>query len=185
MKRLSYVILGFIIGAFATYYLCPRPVDTDIDVDEHSIKSSIQEMSEMKPNKPKGVVTPSEAKVLNDNWTLHREAAVNAAARQQGRDKDDRSTWWSINDIEDYIIYSKHVTDSLGYNITGMRVYLGVYGKNAGQAKKNLTTMFVVPTIKEGTAKASTSLINFQGNGGDCPECPVLNSGHGGGKGYP
>lgn len=187
MKRFSSIILGFIIGAFATYYLCPRQVDSavDMDVDEHSIKSSMQEIAKTKVKKPKGVITPEEAKALSENWTKHREGAVNAAARKQGRDKDNRSTWWSLSDIEDYIAYSKHVTDSLGYNITGMRVYLGVYGNKAGKTKKDLTTMFVVPTIKEATAKASTSLINFQTNGGDCPTCPPLNHGGGGGQGYP
>ena len=172
MKKLSYIILGFLIGAFATYYLCPRQV---------------QDMqAEVKIIKPKGVITPTQAKALNNNWTKYREAAVDSAARQQGRNKDDRSTWWSLDDIENYIAYSKNQTDSLGYAMTGMRVYLGVYGKNAGQSKKDLTTMFMVPTVKKATAKASITPFSLSlQNNGDCPTCPPLNNGQGGGGSYP
>lgn len=172
MKKLSLIILGFIIGALATYFFCPRQMD---------------DMPEMKTKivKPKGVITPVQAKALNDNWTKYRKAAVDSAAQRQGREKDDRSAWWSVDAIENYIAYSKHQTDSLGYKLTGLRVYLGVYGNNAGQAKKNLTTMFVVPTIKGTTAKASTNPFSFVQREEDCPECLPLNAGSGGGSGYP
>ncbi len=171
MKKLSFIILGFLIGALATYFFCPRQVE---------------DIEDIKIIKPKGVVSPGQAKILNDNWTEYREPAVDSAARRQGRNKDDRSTWWSIDDLENYIAYSKQQTDSLGYSITGMRVYLGLYGKNAGQAKKNLTTMFIVPTVKKGKGKAGMTpfSLSFQNNG-DCPECPPLNNGTGGGSGYP
>ncbi|WP_341216226.1 hypothetical protein [uncultured Wocania sp.] len=172
MKKLSYIVLGFLIGAFATYYFCPRDLGEGV-VDVEIIK-------------PRGVIAPGQAKKLNDNWTEYREAAVDSAAKKQGRNKDDRSTWWSLNDIENYIAYSKHVTDSLKYDMTGIRVYLGVYGDNAGQTKKNLTTMFLVPTVKKGKANASMNPFNFSfQNNGDCPECPPLNEGSGGGSGYP
>ncbi len=171
MKKLSFIILGFLLGALATYFFCPRQVDYIEDV---------------KIIKPKGAIEPGKAKALNDNWTKFREAAVDSAAKKQGRNKDDRSTWWPIDDIENYIAYSKHVTDSLKYDMTGIRVYLGVYGDNAGRTKKNLTTMFLVPTIKKGKANASMNpfSLSFQNNG-DCPECPPLNKGGGGGQGYP
>lgn len=172
MKKLSLIIFGFIVGAFATYFFCPRQVD-DVPPMTGIVK-------------PKGVITPDQAKALNNNWTKYRQAAVDSAAKKQGRDKDDRSTWWSIDDIENYIAYSKQQTDSLGYGLTGLRVYLGVYGENAGRAKKNLTTMFIVPTVKGGKAKASTNpfSISLQNNG-DCPECPPMNEGQGNNGGYP
>lgn len=170
MKKLSYIILGFIIGALATYYFCPRQIDDGVDGIEIV--------------KPKDVITPDQAKILNNNWTEYRKAAVDSAAARQGREIDNRSTWWSIKNIENYIAYSKQQTDSLGYGLTGLRVYLGVYGKNAGQTKRDLTTMFIVPTVKKVKDKASMNPFNFQEEG-DCPECPPLNEGHGGGRGYP
>lgn len=169
MKNLIYIILGIIIGAVTTYYVVQKNLTDDIKI-----------------TKPKGVITPEQAKVLNDNWSRYRKAAVDSAAQKQGREIDNRSVWWSIEDIENYIAFSKKQTDSLKYNLTGMRVYLGVYGKNAGQAKKNLTTMFLVPTVKKLNSKGSMIPFVFQEDGANCEECDPLNAGHGGnGGGYP
>lgn len=168
MKKLGFIILGFLLGALLTYYFCPRQIDTT---------------EEMNIIKPKSVISVAQAKALNANWSQYREAAVDSAAKKQGRDKDNRWTHWSLDDVENYIAYSKNQADSLGYEMTGIRVYLGVYGDNAGQSKKNLTTMFMVPTGKKSHAEASMSLFNFIVND-DIPTSP-LNEGHGGGGGYP
>lgn len=166
MKNLIYTILGVIIGALLTYYFCPR----ELKADESE-----------KIVKPKGVISVEQAKKLNANWTLNRKAAVDSAAQKQGRNEDDRSTYWSLDDIENYLGYAKNQADSLGYQMTGIRVYLGVYGKNAGQTKKDLTTMFIVPTGK----KSKASSFNFRGNDEDIPEGEPLNNGDGGPSGYP
>lgn len=172
MKKTVYLILGFIIGALLTYYFCPRDLG--------------KTTAEIKIIKPKGVIPSGQAKKLNDNWTAFREAAVDSAAKKQGRNKDDRSTWWSIDDIENYIAFAKNQTDSLDYSITGIRVYLGVYGDNAGRTKKNLSTMFLVPTVKKNTIQASMNPFNmFVQKGDDCPECEPLNDGQGGSGTYP
>src|SRR5690606_24060430 len=155
MKNLTYIILGIIIGGLLTYYFCPRvePI--------------------VKIVKPKGVITVEQAKVLNDNWTIHRKPAVDSAAKKQGREQDDRSTYWDLEDIENYLGYAKNYSDSIGYTMTGIRVYLGEYGENAGETKKNLTTMFMVPTIKKAKSQASSVYINLQGRGGS--NVPPLN----------
>lgn len=167
MKKLSYIILGIIIGALITYFFCPK------QIGEGPVKIV----------KPKGVISVEKAKELNANWTLHRKAAVDSAAQKQGRNQDDRSTYWSLEDIENYLGYAKNQADSLGYQMTGIRVYLGVYGKNAGQTKKDLTTMFIVPTGKKSTA--SSLNLNLRGNDGDIPGSDPLNNGSGGNGGYP
>ena len=168
MKNLSYIVLGVILGALATYFFCPR------QIEESSIKIV----------KPKGVISNEKAKELNANWTLHRKAAVDSAAQKQGRKVDNRSVWWSLSDVENYLIYAKNQSDSLGYNMTGIRVYLGVYGKNAGQTKKDLSTMFIVPTGIPNKEKASSINLNFRGGKDDIP-APPLNDGTGGDGGYP
>ncbi|MDO7172590.1 hypothetical protein [Mariniflexile sp. AS56] len=167
MKKLSYIIFGAIIGVLITYFFCPRQLE-----DEEFVKFM----------KPKGVITAEKAKELNANWTLHRKAAVDSAAKKQGRNQDDRSTYWSLDDIENYLGYAQNQADSLGYTMTGVRVYLGVYGKNAGQAKKDLTTMFIVPTGKK--SKSQASFISLPPNDEDLPVDP-LNDGVGGNGGYP
>ncbi|MDO5980873.1 hypothetical protein [Flavivirga spongiicola] len=169
MKKLSYIILGFIIGAVLTYYFCSR----DIDVKSMSTKFEI----------PDGVIERDKAEELNNNWTEYREAAVDSAAQRQGRKKDNRWTSWKLKDIENYLAYSKEEAEKLGYDMNGIRVYLGVYGENAGLNKKNLTTMFIVPTGKKSHDTASMMPFTFQSNT-DLP-MPPLNNGHGGSGGYP
>ncbi|GAA4809517.1 hypothetical protein [Litoribaculum gwangyangense] len=169
MRKLTYIILGFIIGAVLTYYFCPRHVGEEMG---------------LKIVKPKGVITVNEAKELNKNWTDFRKSAVDSAAKKQGRNQDDRSTYWSLDVIENYLAYAKAESDSLGYDMTGIRIYLGVYGKNAGQAKKDLSTMFIVPTGKKKTSEASMSLFYAQKGDEDLPTDP-LNDGTGGPNGYP
>lgn len=176
MKKLSYTILGFIIGAVLTYYFCPR--NPELDVMETKIK--IAEEFE----KPDGLIELDYAQELNKNWTEYREAAVDSAAQRQGRKKDNRWTSWKLKDIKNYLAYSKAEAKKLGYNMTGIRVYLGVYGDHAGSRKKNLTTMFIVPTGKKSHDNASMMPFNFQGDDEDIPLLP-LNNGHGGSGGYP
>ncbi|NCO63730.1 MAG: hypothetical protein GW839_07565 [Flavobacteriales bacterium] len=168
MKKTSFFLLGIILGALVTYFFCARQPKTEDDG--------------VKIVKPKGVITIEEAKELNANWTLYRKKAVDSAAQKQGRSQDDSSTLWSLKDIEDYLVYAKNQSDSLGYDMTGLRVYLSVYGKNAGQAKKDLTTMFIVPTGK--ITKSEASVIMFPIKDGDLPVDP-LNDGTGGQGGYP
>jgi len=167
MKNLSYIILGFIIGAVLTYYFCPRQL----------------EETPTRIVKPKGVISQEQAKLLNDAWTMYRKAAVDSAAQKQGRKEDNRSTYWTLEDFENYLTYAKNQSDSLGYTMTGIRVYLGVYGKNAGETKKDLTTMFIVPTGKKALSKASTFVLP-PSDDDDLPVEP-LNDGDGGPDGYP
>ncbi|NMH85928.1 hypothetical protein [Flavivirga algicola] len=168
MKKLSYIILGFIIGAVLTYYFCPRDIgDTKPPMAE----------------RPDNAIEMSKAQELNNNWTEYREAAVDSAAQQQGRKKDNRWTLWSLNEVEKYLAYSQYQSYKLGYEMTGIRVYLGVYGDNAGRKKKNLTTMFMVPTGKKLHDKASMVPFSLRGNDEDIP-VPPLNNGEGGSGGY-
>ncbi len=172
MKKISYVILGVLIGAFATYYFCPR---------------TIVESEEVAIVKPKGVITPAQAKVLNANWTAHRQAAVDTAIHRQNPNikKDHRWTWWSVEEIQNYLAYAENQAGELGYDMTGVRVYLGVYGKNAGQSKQDYTTMFMVPTGKKAHAKASSLNFMLPPQDDDIPGGDPLNEGTGGGSNYP
>ncbi len=173
MKKLIYIILGFIIGAVLTYYYCPR-------TDDCAVEAKLE-----KPIKPKGVISVAAATQLNDNWTKFRKPAIDSTLKIQGVDKKDyRSAWWSIKDINDYLDFAKQQSDSLGYTITGLRVYLGVYGKNAGQIKKDLTTMFIVPTGKKTKSKASSLNVSFVVEKDDIPLEP-LNDGSGGTTDFP
>lgn len=99
-------------------------------------------MNEQVTTKPKGVITETEAKDLDANWTNTRQKAVDAAAGKP----DNRSSWWSLEDMRNYLDYAETQAKDLGYAMSGVRVYLGVYGKDAPEDKANYTTMFIAPT---------------------------------------
>ncbi|WP_299557165.1 hypothetical protein [Seonamhaeicola sp.] len=174
MKNLRPLILGIIIGALATYFFCPRQAGDDASTET------------VKVIKPKGVISVAEATALNDNWTQLRKSIIDSITESRVGKEDYRWAWWSIKDIEDYIAFSRHQTDSLGYSMNGLRMYLGVYGENTEQNKRGLTTMFIVPTISS-TQKASMGLFNIavQEGGGNCHDCLPMNNGTGGQGGYP
>ncbi|WNH12523.1 hypothetical protein [Thalassobellus suaedae] len=162
MRKLSYIVLGIIIGALSTYYFCPKQIGED----------------PVKIVKPNGLITPSEARALSANWTKTRKKAVDSAAGKV----DDRSVLWSIDDIQNYLNYAKSQSDSLGYNMTAIRIYLGVYPEDINPNKKDYTTMFIAPigekikdSNNQGTLKVNQEII---------PVSP-LNEGTGGQAGYP
>ncbi|MBD0831721.1 hypothetical protein [Aestuariibaculum sediminum] len=168
MKKISYTFLGIVIGAFFTYFLTPKHTK-EMDISEEI-------------SKPAKVITIEEAKILSKNWTDNRKKVVDSAARAQGATKDDtRSGYWTLDEIEEYISWARQEATDKGYSMTGIRVYLGVYGKNRGQAKRDLTTMFIAPTGNEKIDRGS--VFSFQPGGGDIPVGP-LNDAGGGQTGY-
>ena len=160
MKKFLLLLVGFILGALAMYYYC-------------CAKSGEKTMEKMAIVRPKGVITPAQAKVLNDNWTNTRKQAVDSAA---GR-PDNRSSWWSLDDIKNYLSYAESQADTLGYKMDGIRVYLGVYSSNAPEGKADYATMFIVPTGTKSQSKANFNFFNFsaQIGGGDIGGAGALN----------
>lgn len=171
MKKLAYIILGFIIGAVLTYYFCSR--DTGQNTPDVSIKA------------PKDTISIAEAKVFSYNWSRNNPTEIDSLIDVEGPRKQMQSVTWTLKNVEDYIAYAKKTSDSLGYDFKGLRIYLGNYGNNPSPIKKNRNTMFIVPTGKKIMSHAnSLNIFNFQGGHGDIPISP-LNQGTGGNGGYP
>lgn len=125
MKNLGSLILGLIIGALLMYFYMNNLYGS------HISNPII---------KPRGVISPNQAIVLdstyNSRHTLISDSIVNRP--------DNRSSWWSLDDVTNYIDYAKNQSDSLGYNMSGLRIYLGAYPTVKNQV--GYTTMFMVPT---------------------------------------
>lgn len=170
MKKLGPIILGFIIGAVLTYYFCPRQIDDMYTVD---VENAV----------PKDTISVAEAKILSKNWEQNNATEVDSTFEVEGSKKKIRSVWWSLDEVNEYLAYAKAKSDTLGYTMTGVRVYLGNYGKNTDPIKKNRNTMFIVPTGNSSTSKASSLNFNVLLNN-DIP-APPLNDGSGGPNGYP
>ncbi|OIQ24020.1 hypothetical protein [Lacinutrix sp. MedPE-SW] len=162
MKNFITLLLGLIIGALIMYFICNK------NTDEGAVEVT----------KPTGVITPSEARVLdkayNSRHALISKDIVNKA--------DNRSAWWSLEDIQNYIVYAQNQSSDLGFDMNGIRVYLGAYptqGEDVGY-----TTMFLVPTASGIGDKGGSQL----GGNNDIPDADPLNMGQGGtppGANYP
>lgn len=171
MKKLGPIILGIIIGAVLTYYFCPRQID-----DLHSVGAEFVI--------PKDTISVAEAKILSKNWEKNNATEVDSTIEVVGSRKKTRSVWWSLDEVKEYLVYAQAKSDTLGYKMTGVRVYLANYGKNAKPSKNNRNTMFIVPTGVKSTSKASSINLYLPPSNGDIP-APPLNEGQGGNQGYP
>lgn len=158
MKNLFPLVLGLIIGALVMYFYCCK-----------------QEPVKLTPIKPRGVITESQAKELDSNWTKFRKIANDSAAGKP----DNRSCWWSLEDMSQYLVYAQYQADSLKYTMSGVRVYLGVYGDDAGEGKAGYTTMFIAPTGIPMPPPGASNFVARTGNG-DIPGADPLNAGTGG-----
>ncbi len=82
--------------------------------------------------------------------------------------EDNRSSWWSVEDLEAYIAHAKTQAKELGYTLNGIRAYEGA------ESDKGYTTIFLSPTGTSNTERSN-------GNG-DIPGGDILNAGQ---QGHP
>ena len=174
MKKLGPIILGFIIGAVLTYYFCPRPIE------EASAPTTLVEDK----GAPKDTITVAEAIKLSNNWANSNATEIDPLIEVEGSKKKMRSVKWTLDEVKEYLTYAEAKSHTLGYKMTGLKVYLGNYGKNGKLGKKNRNTMFIVPTGHKSTSKASSLNLNILTAAEDIP-APPLNNGNGGEGGYP
>ena len=166
MKNLLSLILGLIIGALIMYFYCSKTKDT---------------MSSIVITKPSGVISPKEAKTLDRAYTSRHKLISDSIVKRP----DNRSSWWSLQDMQDYLKYAENQSKELGYTMDGVRVYLGAYPDETidSTATVGYTTMFIVPTSSEIEQESQRGGSAFRaGDGGDVPGGDPLNDG---GDGYP
>jgi len=120
-------------------------------------------------SKPKGVITPKKAKQLNDAFTPRCELISQDITKRP----DNRSSWWSLEDIRNYLNYAEKQARELGHEMNGIRVYCGAYPTVNG--KKGYSTAFIVPTAKIVDGKDAPS----KGDA-DIPDADALNDGQDG-----
>lgn len=165
MKKLGPLILGLIIGAVAMYFYCNQG-ETEL--------TTAPEIT-----KPKGVVTPAEMKALDQAYNIKHNIINDSLFRKSADGGDNRSSWWSLEDIQNYINYAENQAGELGYTMDGLRVYLGSYPAKPGEMA-GLTTMFFVPTGKKNVSQGA--IFSVQPMSGDIPGGDGLNMGQ---NGYP
>lgn len=111
--------------------------------------------------KPSGVITSKEAQTMDQAFD-ERYAAMSKCI---GKD-DNRSSWWSLDDMRNFLNYAENQARELGYTMDGVRIYEGAHGE------KGYTSMFIAPTGSKGTGGSRQAAGN-----GDIPDCDALNDG--------
>lgn len=158
MKNVSLLIIGAIIGALATYYFCPNCAGHDDTVGGIV--------------KPAGVITPKEAMVLDEAFNSRHQLISDSIVMRP----DNRSAWWSLEDVRNYLKYAENQSQELGYQMDGVRLYLGAYPDSPKEGV-GYTTMFFVPTGSEALSEGSSMPFHFKRQGGDIPGGDGLNVG--------
>lgn len=166
MKNVSLLIIGAIIGAFTTYYFCPNCLG-----EVETLSATIV--------KPSGIITPKHAETLDQAFNSRHELISDSIVKRPGG--DNRSSWYSLTDINNYIKYADSQATSLGYKMDGLRVYLGAHADNPKMGV-GYTTMFFIPTGVPARSEGSSIPFIFKRKGGDIPGGDGLNEGS---NGYP
>jgi len=132
-----------------------------------------------------GLIKPQEAKELNQNFIKTRSKELDKIVeRETGKpkEKDAISTWFSIDEIKEYIAFVESEGKLKNITVNGLRIYFGAYSKNEKKAsKKALSTVFLVPTQPIAGSMQKDSLGGGDG-GSDIEDIDGLNTG---GLGFP
>lgn len=128
---------------------------------------------------PKGLISPKQAKELNKQFVKTRSGELNKIVQKlddNPEEKDALSTWFSLDEIKNYIAY----VESKNANVNGLRVYYGSYSdKDIKSKKKNLSTVFIVPTEPKDTSlqKCGNDDSDTDQGGSDITDIDALNNG--------
>lgn len=147
MKNVLMLIFGIIIGALAMYFYCFQP------------------NAESKITAPKGLISSDQAKTLDQAYNERHRLISDSLVKREGG--DNRSAWYELNQVRNYLIYAENEAKELGYTMDGVRIYLGAHPNENGKA--GYTTLFFVPTGKPNKATASLFNFSMQSGGGDIP----------------
>lgn len=113
--------------------------------------------------KIRGLITPVEAKKLNDDYTSRCELVSKDIVGKP----DNRSSWYSVKDIKKFLKYAKKQAKELGHEMNGVRIYCGAHGEDG------YSTSFIVPTAQIPNGKGGDG----DGNS-DIPGANGLNKGN-------
>jgi hypothetical protein len=161
MKNFFVFLFGALIGAAIVYFVYCKSTDMVQVADA-----------------PKGLITPAEASALDQAFNSRHKLISDSIVKRP----DNRSSWYSLTDLRAYLTLAEKEANGLGYDMNGVRVYLGAYPNTANEV--GYTTMFFIPTGTKNLAEGNMNFLNlnFQLGTPDIPGGKGLN---GGDSGYP
>ncbi|SNR40834.1 hypothetical protein SAMN06265371_102373 [Lutibacter agarilyticus] len=96
------------------------------------------------------IITSEEAKKLNENFIKIKGKALDKIVEKETgkpKEKDAISSWFSLDELKEYIAYVEDQGKEKDINVNGLRIYFGSYSNNEkNKEKKGLSTVFLVPT---------------------------------------
>ena len=158
MKKLVYILLGAILGVAGSYFYC-----SNCSVTEAAETPAII--------KPKGLISPKEAKTLDQAFNSRHQLISDSIVKRP----DNRSSWYSLEDMTNYLKYADSQATAQGYTMDGIRVYLGAH-KDVDSVV-GYSTMFFVPTGYKNVSEGSSSIFSTVQKGGDLTNGDGLNEG--------
>ena len=95
-------------------------------------------------------IKSEEAKELNQNFIKTKGKALNKIVEKDEKhpnEKDAISSWFSLDELKEYIAYVEDQGKEKDITVNGLRIYFGSYdNKEKNKEKKGLSTVFLVPT---------------------------------------
>lgn len=169
MKKLVLLILGFILGALAMYF--------------YTHNDQNQENMEETPI-PNGIIEPADITKLTQAYNP-RYQAINDTIFKGDEGGDNRSSWYSLEDLQNFLTLAQKQAGELGYTMDGVRIYPGAH--SADGETPGYSTFLLVPTGY--LNKSEGSMLSMQKGGkGDIIGGDGLNHGETGdppGANYP
>ena len=172
MKNFLLFIIGLILGFLVCYFINK---DAEIEDEPEMVEETdmvVEEpVQEEKIAKPSGLVTPDEMRAMSKGYDTRYDFVTQGLKRE-----DNRSSWYSLENIKAYLAYADSASTSQGYKFDGIRLYLGVH--ETEQGKPENTTLFISPTGQRMVGEGS--FFNFNGffaGSGDIPSVDGLNDG--------
>jgi len=147
MKKLIVLILGFILGALAMYFYFHNEKNAD-DMGDTPI--------------PKGIIKPDKIKTLTEAYNSRYEA-INDSIFKGVKGGDNRSSWYSLEDIQNFITLAQKQAEELGYTMNGIRIYPGAHSQL--NDRPGYSTFLLVPTGYTNTSEGSMFTMQKGGNG--------------------
>lgn len=155
MKQFVVFLLGALAGAAVVYFVCCK-----VDLADGIIE-------------PKGLIAPEQAKILDEAFNSRHQLISDSIVKRP----DNRSSWYSLTDMRNYLDYAENKSKDLGYTMDGIRVYLGAYPDTANEV--GYTTMFFIPTGTKNMAEGSMTMFhwNMAASSPDITGAPGFNMG--------
>ncbi len=134
-----------------------------------------------KYDEPKQLITNEEARELNNNYNRTRHRLISSTIKKE----DANAIWYSLEELENYIHYIKKEGKNKGYNVDGIRFYLGAYSNDPQKYndKANMTTIFLTPTgkkvdVQKGSVLNLPAMMQTQELNPDIEEIQPMNYGN-------